>query len=141
MSEDTDTTQAREGSTRVQKWQKLVVVATSVGALAAAVINIGTVINWVGGASIQKVGNAGILAADPRETRLKEEFSNFRTYLKNFDIPNLETDFKRLKQKTYPRDSIRNQLILPENSQILARLRASGDPEVKDFLNTMDVGQ
>ncbi len=98
MSENTDMNLTPEGSTRVPKWQKLVVAATSIGALAAAIINIGTVINWVGGTSIQKVGNSGILAADPRESRLKEEFSNFRTYVKNFDIPNLETDFKRLKQ-------------------------------------------
>jgi hypothetical protein len=141
LSEDTTAKPPEEHSAKAPKWQKIVIVAAPMGAVLAAVINIGTIVTWVTGAGLHKAANVNILAADPRESRLKEEFSNFRTYAKIGDTQNLEIDFKRLKQRTYPRDSVRNQLTSQENKRVLSQLRASRDREVKEYLSEVGAQQ
>ncbi len=141
LSEETATAQQEEQAAKAHKWQRIVMIATPLGAVLAAVINIGTIVSWFTGPVLPKAPNVNILSADPRESRLKEEFTNVRTYAKIGDTQNLEIDFKRLKQKTYPRDSVRSQLASQENRQVLSQLRASKDREVKEYLDEVGVQQ
>ncbi len=141
QSEVTPAAPQEEHSAKAPKWQKIVMLAAPIGAVTAALINIGTIVAWFSGTGLHKAANVNILAADPRESRLKEEFSNFRTYAKIGDTQNLEIDFKRLKQRTYPRESIRNQLTSQENKQVLSQLRVSRDPEVKEYLTEVGAQQ
>jgi hypothetical protein len=141
LPEETTAASQKDNSAKAHRWQKIVMLAAPIGAVTAALINIGTIVTWFTGPVLPKGPNMSILAADPRESRLKEEFSNFRTYAKIGDTQNLEIDFKRLKQKTYPRDSIRSQLTSQENKQVLSQLKASRDPEVKDYLDEVGARQ
>lgn len=141
LPEEATAASQKDNSAKTHKWQKIVMLAAPIGAVTAALINIGTIVTWFTGAGLHKAANVNILASDPRESRLKEEFSNFRTYAKIGDMQNLEIDFKRLKQKTYPRDSIRSQLTSQENKQVFSQLKASPDPEVKEYLHEVGAQQ